>query len=209
MFALWAAVTLVALLVCLVGERAGALPLRLFGKAVASLGFVAAALAAGAPGSPWGRYILVALVLSLAGDLLLVSHRAAMFRAGLFAFLAAHLAFCAAFLQHGIDVRSCAIALAPLALVAAFVARWLLPRVDRKMRGPVVAYMVVISAMVALAAGVAPDRPLALAAAVAFFASDLSVARDRFVAPGFTNRLWGLPLYYLAQLAFAYTTISG
>jgi hypothetical protein len=44
-----------------------------------------------------------------------------------------------------------------------------------------------------------------LAAAVAFYLSDLAVARDRFVAPGFRNRLWGLPLYYGAQLLFVWT----
>jgi uncharacterized membrane protein YhhN len=72
------------------------------------------------------------------------------------------------------------------------------------MRAPVVAYLVVISAMVALAAGSAAlGRPRLLVGAVAFFVSDLSVARDRFVVPGFANRLWGLPLYYGAQLVFA------
>ena len=38
-----------------------------------------------------------------------------------------------------------------------------------------------------------------------FYLSDLAVARDRFVSPGFANALWGLPLYYVAQLLFAYS----
>ena len=45
-----------------------------------------------------------------------------------------------------------------------------------------------------------------MTAAVAFYLSDVSVARDRFVAPGFGNRIWGLPLYYAAQLLFALST---
>jgi hypothetical protein len=45
-----------------------------------------------------------------------------------------------------------------------------------------------------------------MTAAVAFYISDVSVARDRFVAPGFGNRIWGLPLYYAAQLLFALST---
>ena len=45
-----------------------------------------------------------------------------------------------------------------------------------------------------------------MTAAVAFYVSDVSVARDRFVAPGFGNRIWGLPLYYGAQLLFALST---
>ena len=39
--------------------------------------------------------------------------------------------------------------------------------------------------------------------ALAFYFSDISVARDRFVGAGFGNRLWGLPLYYFAQILFA------
>jgi hypothetical protein len=38
---------------------------------------------------------------------------------------------------------------------------------------------------------------------VAFAASDVSVARDRFVREDFLNRAWGLPLYYGGQLLIA------
>ena len=38
---------------------------------------------------------------------------------------------------------------------------------------------------------------------MAFALSDLSVARDRFVRPGFANAAWGLPLYFAAQLVIA------
>jgi hypothetical protein len=61
--------------------------------------------------------------------------------------------------------------------------------------------------MVAMAGGAAwAGRPSLLFAAVLFYLSDLSVARDTFVAPGFVNRAWGLPLYYGAQLIFACST---
>jgi hypothetical protein len=67
--------------------------------------------------------------------------------------------------------------------------------------------MLAISAMVSLAAGSFAARPslLLLTGAIGFYLSDLSVARDRFVAPGFVNRLWGIPLYYGAQLLFAWS----
>ena len=44
--------------------------------------------------------------------------------------------------------------------------------------------------------------------AIAFWLSDLAVAQQRFHAHrlplrGFYVRLWGLPLYYVAQLLFA------
>jgi hypothetical protein len=53
-------------------------------------------------------------------------------------------------------------------------------------------------------AGAATGRWGIPVAALAFYGSDLSVARDRFLGAGFGNRLWGLPLYYAAQLAFAW-----
>ncbi|MDR9452217.1 MAG: lysoplasmalogenase family protein, partial [Acidimicrobiia bacterium] len=73
------------------------------------------------------------------------------------------------------------------------------------MVGPVVAYVVIISAMVATAVGAtsAGAPGLVVVGAIAFFISDLAVARDRFVAPGFGNRVWGLPLYYLGQILLA------
>jgi hypothetical protein len=39
----------------------------------------------------------------------------------------------------------------------------------------------------------------------AFYLSDLFVARQRFVAPAFANRLYGLPLYYLGQFLLAFS----
>jgi hypothetical protein len=45
-----------------------------------------------------------------------------------------------------------------------------------------------------------------VAGAFAFYLSDLSVARQRFVVQSLVNRLWGLPLYYVAQLILGYST---
>ena len=64
------------------------------------------------------------------------------------------------------------------------------------MRPPVAAYMLVITTMVTLAAGAVGHGapPMLLAGAVIFYASDLSVARDKFVAPGFDKvRIAGEP----------------
>ena len=55
--------------------------------------------------------------------------------------------------------------------------------------------------------GAGAGAPL-LAGALGFFVSDLAVARERFVAKSFSNKLWGLPLYYAAQLVLA-GTVSG
>ncbi|NNF09333.1 MAG: lysoplasmalogenase, partial [Acidimicrobiia bacterium] len=42
------------------------------------------------------------------------------------------------------------------------------------------------------------------AGASLFIASDIAVARNTFVAPGYANKLWGLPLYYGGQLLLAW-----
>jgi uncharacterized membrane protein YhhN len=176
-------------------------------KPLASAAFVGVALSAGATATPYGRWVLAALALSWLGDVLLIPKAMATFRLGLGSFLVGHLAFAAGFVSRGVAW----VAVLPAVLVGAAVAwpiaRWLLPHVEGKMRAPVIAYMAAITAMVALAVGTTTARPqwLLLTAAVAFYLSDLSVARDRFVAPGFVNRAWGVPLYYAAQLLFALT----
>ncbi len=152
-----------------------------------------------------GRSMLLALALGAAGDLLLIPGSKRTFLLGLGAFLLAHVAYAAAFLLRGVEGQAVALASVSLVIVAIFVLRWLLPRVHGGMKGPVVAYALVISAMVSLAVGTHTARsawPL-LVGSIAFYLSDLSVARDRFVAPGFVNRLWGLPLYYAAQILLA------
>ena len=77
--------------------------------------------------------------------------------------------------------------------------------VERDMRLPVRAYIVVISTMLTLAfaAWSAGASHLLLLGALSFYVSDLAVARDRFVRTDFFNRLWGLPAYYLGQLCLA------
>jgi uncharacterized membrane protein YhhN len=82
---------------------------------------------------------------------------------------------------------------------------WLRPHLPADFVIPVTAYLGVISAMLVAALGNAAARgEVAVAVGAALFAvSDVSVARDRFVAPGFVNAAWGLPLYYAAQLVLA------
>jgi uncharacterized membrane protein YhhN len=71
------------------------------------------------------------------------------------------------------------------------------------LRVPVIGYVVVIVAMVigALAIG----RGRLVVGALLFFASDLAVARDKFIAKTFANKAWGLPAYYAGQLAIAWS----
>src|SRR5207244_435573 len=106
----------------------------------------------------FGAVIVAALVLSLVGDVFLVGRSKAAFRAGLGSFLLGHVAFGVAFVLRGVDARVTALALGGLAVVALVVGRWLWPHVEPKMRASVVAYITVITVMVALAAGTVAAR---------------------------------------------------
>lgn len=175
-------------------------------KPLAAACFVAAGLLSGALASAWGTTLFVGLVLAALGDVLLIPKGKRAFLAGLTSFLLGHVAYAIAFAIRGVDVLSTLGAGVVLAVIAAPVLRWLWPHVDTKMRGPVLAYVAVITVMVALAAGTvgAHGDARILAGAIGFYLSDLAVARDRFVAPGFANRAWGLPLYFAAQLVLAW-----
>lgn len=176
-------------------------------KPLASVGFLWAAWSAGALDTPYGRWIFAGLVLSFWGDVLLIPDARASFLAGLVSFLLGHVAYAGAFALRGLAwpwVGGAALLVAPAAWLAW---RWLRPHVGGEMRVPVQAYVVVISSMVLLGAGTIgfAMRPTILAGAVAFYVSDLAVARERFVSYTHWNPTWGLPLYYGAQLLLAST----
>ena len=177
-------------------------------KPLASAGFVSLALVCGAWDSRYGRAVLGALILSMAGDVLLIPReRPAVFRLGIVAFLLGHVAYVAAFVIRGVNPTWAAVALVGVAVVAVGVLRWLRPHIPPSFRVPVVAYVLVISVMLAAAAGTrGAGHPVALlAGAFLFYVSDLAVARERFVRREFINRLGGLPLYYAAQMLLAAT----
>ena len=174
-------------------------------KPAASTLFVVVACLAGATGSTFGLLVLSGLGLSWFGDVFLIGQRTVAFIAGLSAFLLAHLAYAAAFFTLPLEILPTMLAGAGMLLVAIVVLRWLWPGLPAALRAPVVAYVLVIALMVAIAGGTVPV--LLLAAAV-FAASDVFVARERFVRSSLANRLCGLPLYYAAQLAFA-LSVSG
>ena len=190
----------------LVAEHRGSQRGRWLTKPVASAAFIWAGLVASALDSTYGQLLMLGLVLCLAGDVLLIPQdRPAVFRAGVFAFLFGHVAYSAAFLTRPLGVTGLVLGGVLLAVVVVVVLRWLGRSLPVDMVWPVRAYLVVIGVMTALACGVtAASGPLALAiGALAFTASDVSVARDRFVKHDFANRAWGLPLYYAAQILIA------
>lgn len=189
----------------LAGEAEERRWLAWIGKPLASSAFVAYALTFDPTETRVGTLMLAAFVLSWIGDVLLLAKATSLFLAGLAAFLLAHLAFAAAFLSVPLPWRLTTFVFVLLTLVALIVVRWLWPHLKRQMRFPVSAYIIAIVAMVTLAIGAASafDVPMLGIGAVLFFASDLLVARNRFIKRSFVNRAVGLPLYYAAQFSLA------
>jgi uncharacterized membrane protein YhhN len=213
-----AVATAVCALACAVlvsAEVRGDRTLRAGAKLVASAAFISIVLTAGAA-STYARWTLVALVLGGLGDAFLLGASRRTFLAGLVAFLLGHLAFVVAFATVVSPPgwpSAASWAIAPVVLAAALALRWLWPHAGA-MRGPVVGYVVVITMMVIAALAVAragelPVHPRQLIAvgALAFFASDLAVARDRFVVKAVINKAWGLPAYYLGQVCLAWAAL--
>lgn len=205
------AATVIAVLGLLLSEYRGSRTGVWVAKPLASTGFIAVAVAAGALETPYGLAVLVALVLCWVGDVFLIPKGAGrFFLVGLVSFLLGHLGFAVAFSLRGPDPLWTAAA-AVLAVPPAFaVLRWLRPHLSQRMRIPVVAYVVVISLMLVTAVGaaVAAGRVAIGVGATCFYLSDLFVARHRFVLASLWNKSWGLPLYYAAQLILA-STVSG
>jgi uncharacterized membrane protein YhhN len=212
--------------VLVVAEWRGPARLRIAAKLAASAAFVATGALAlelgrhgetGADHVQLGHAIVTGLVLGAIGDACLLARGKRWFLAGLVAFLLGHLAYVAGIAMLEPAERwpgdagwlAAVPASAGLAMLAVL---W--PRLG-SLRLPVIAYVATISAMVIAAitaargaALPAPYRGRLVAGASVFFISDLAVARDRFVAPSFANKLCGLPAYYAGQLLLAWS-ISG
>jgi uncharacterized membrane protein YhhN len=203
----------IACAVLVAAEWRGPAALRAAAKLAASAAFLVVAAGVGG-GQPFDRWILAGLACGAAGDAFLLGRGDRMFLAGLVAFLLGHLAYVAGLAQLVPAGRwlpaAGAYAAPPIAAGLAALA-WLWPRLGA-LRGPVIVYIAAITAMVVGAiaahrAGAlpAPQRSWLAAGAALFFVSDLAVARDRFVARGLANRLWGLPAYYAGQLLIAWS----
>jgi len=178
--------------------------LRAASKTLASFGFLAVGVSSGLLHSQVGSVVLLGLGFGLIGDVFLLSRDHRVFLAGLVSFLFNHVAYVVAFALIGISWSRFGLAFLPILGVAFLVWKWLSPHTG-SLSAAVGVYILTISVMVAAAIGSVHESPALLLGASLFFVSDLCVARDRFVSPGPENRLLGLPLYYTAQLVFAYS----
>lgn len=150
---------------------------------------------------------VVALVLSLAGDVLLML-RGDLFVAGLASFLLAHVAYAAGLVVGGVHPGALAAGVAVVAAAFALVGRRLLAGVrarDRGLAGPVAAYAVVISAMLACAIGT--RHAPAVAGAALFYASDALIGWNRFVRPAAGGETTIMVTYHLGQILLVLSLI--
>jgi uncharacterized membrane protein YhhN len=206
-----------AVAVLVLGEYLDNDRIRFTAKPLASLAFVLVGVFALMDNTSIEEFeiaTLIGLVLGALGDMALMSEHG--FLAGLGSFLLGHLAYVVAVGTY-LPPRTWLAAAGPYAALPAIVGlaalAYLWPKLG-KLRVPVIFYVVVIIAMVISAIALVRSdildmhrnrRELFAAGAVLFFISDLSVARDKFVAPGFANRVWGLPVYYGAQVLIAWS----
>jgi uncharacterized membrane protein YhhN len=151
-------------------------------KPAATAALVGAAIALDPVHGDTRGLFVAALVLSMLGDvfLMLPGDR---FVPGLASFLFAQITFAVGFALHagsaGELVLGALIVLALAAPIGTRVIRALLRKGQRDLIGPVVAYMLAISAMVACA--IASANVWGIAGAAMFFVSDSLIAETRFV----------------------------
>lgn len=202
------AVVAAAVATVLIGEWKQLRWMRYSAKPVASLAFVALAVVRFPGSGPFGAWLLLGLVLCAVGDVSLLGEGVA-FRVGLTIFLLGHVAYVLAFL-HLVPASEWPLLLAaPVVVASVLAARWLWPHVG-VLRVAVAAYIAVITVMVwgGLSAGWSVGAWTVMGASVLFYASDLFVARQRFIRAEIWNRVAGLPMYYTAQLLFAYSVVG-
>ncbi|RME34725.1 MAG: lysoplasmalogenase [Thermoflexia bacterium] len=153
--------------------------------------------------------ITVGLVLSLGGDVaLMFPEKPRAFLVGLVLFLLAHVAYTALFLSLG-RFSSWDVLTAALLILAAAGFYQLIQTGLGPLKGPVIAYMAVLSLMVhrALSAFVSPafapgQAWMVASGAILFYLSDVVLAADRFWRPLKYHPL-SLALYYGGQLLLA------
>lgn len=143
---------------------------------------------------------VVALVLSLLGDVFLMLRRD-MFAFGLASFLLAHVAYVVGLRNGPSNTAALVAASVGVVVIAAVVGLRVLQGVrrsgHRELAGPVVAYMAVLAAMFACA--LATLNPLAGVGAGLFFCSDAVLAWNRFVRALPWGPLAVIVTYHLGQ----------
>jgi uncharacterized membrane protein YhhN len=182
-------------------------------KPLLSLLFMSAALLQAHLNMTYFYLVFSGLLLCLIGDVCLIFFfNKKVFTAGLGAFLAGHIMYTIAFFTCGTPGTVMWVTTVACLALSIGVFSWLKPKLGT-MLGPVIAYIVIITAMV-IGASALKSNPmldmtgkiLVYLGALLFYVSDIFVARHKFVKKEFINRVIGLPMYYTAQFMIAFST---
>ena len=170
-------------------------------KPATLVALILVALSLGATDTTAGGWLLLALAFGLLGDVMLLSDTVARFKAGLAAFLVGHLGYLVCFAQFGLLRPGWSWAVFAVLVATVVLTRDVTPSVHRSgglaLSGPVVAYTLVIAAMLVLA-WFTGDWVIALGATV-FVASDSILSINRFVRPLPQAQLAIMVTYHLGQ----------
>jgi uncharacterized membrane protein YhhN len=154
-------------------------------------------------------WFVVALVLSLIGDVFLMLPREQLFVFGLGSFLLGHVAYIVGMHVDGVDglrlMGGLVLVMALLAVVGTAILRGVRAGPEPNLAGPVVAYMFVISAMVASSIGV--GRWPGVVGAGLFYVSDALIAWNRFRSETRHGRLAIMVTYHLAQVGLVLSLV--
>jgi uncharacterized membrane protein YhhN len=146
-------------------------------------------------------WMVVGLVLSLAGDVFLMLPEK-WFVAGLGSFLLGHIAYIVGLQLAPRSIGWTLVGVVVVLVAIATVGRRIVQSVgagdQREMVGPVIAYLVVISAMVVSAFGT--SAAWAIAGASLFYASDATLAWNRFIEQRRFGPLAVMVTYHLGQI---------
>jgi len=206
--ALWLALALVAAFGDWIAVDRGAKAAEYLCKPLTIVLLVAAALALDPDSGAVRGCFVVALVLCLAGDVFLMLPSDA-FVPGLAAFLLGHIAYIVGMLVDGVAISRLGTGLLLVAVAIVLIGLPIVRAVRRgqepELTGPVVAYMLVISAMVASAIGA--GHVAGIAGAGLFYASDSLIAWNRFVRETRRGRLAIIVTYHLAQVGLVLSLV--
>lgn len=170
-------------------------------KPVAMLPLLGVAMALDPVDDAMRGWFVAGLVLSLAGDVLLLGEHPSTFVGGLAAFLGAHVCYVVGFLLGGVTWWAATVGLAVFTLLLGPLVPRLLAgarRQDASLVGPVTAYVAVILTMAATACG--STLVVAVVGAASFVGSDLVLGWSRFVRGFRWSRLVVMVTYHLGQL---------
>ena len=156
-------------------------------KLLTMIGLISTVVLAGALDDTTGRWLVLALVLGLLGDLALLVDTDERLLAGVAAFFLGHLAYLVCFVTLGVAPAAWWPLVVPLLLATSWPTRMVVPAAWRHGRArlavPLVAYTLVIAAMAVLA--FLTGEPLIAVGATLFVVSDsliaLGLARHDFV----------------------------